>query len=107
MKKHKRCRYVLDVRVKDHTLRHWFHMIRIWNKLVLMDDSRITKRMFNYDNVQCQNNSWNFEVKSIFDKINMTYSYETKETVDVCLVKQNIFLTMLNHGPPKVITPRN
>ena len=63
--------------------------------------------MFNYEYVQCQNNSWNFEVKSFFDKIDMPSGYETKETVDMCLVKQNCFHTMLNHGPIKFVTPRN
>ena len=81
---------------------HWFHMIRMWNKLVLMEDYRITKRMFNYDYVQCQNNSWNFEVKSIFDKIDMTYSYKTKETVDMCLVKQKLFSYYAESWPDKV-----
>ena len=91
-----------DIGWLPSTMRHWFHMIRMWNKLIVMDDSRLTKRMFNYDYVQCQNNSWNFEVKSIFDKIDMTYSYETKETVDMCLVKQKLFSYYAESWPDKV-----
>ena len=74
-------------------MRHWFNMVRMWNRIILMDDSRLTKRMFNYDYARGHtcNDNWNSEVKCIFTRIGMIDTYATKETVDMCQVKQNLF----------------
>ena len=69
-------------------MRHWFNMVRMWNRIIVMDDSCLTKRMFNFDYAQGHNDNWNSEVKCIFTRIGMIDTYETKETVDMGLVKQ-------------------
>ena len=66
-------------------------MVRMWNRIILIDDSRLTKRMFNYDYAQGHNDNWNFEVKCIYTRIGMIDTFEAKETIDMCLVKQNLF----------------
>ncbi len=43
------------------TRRH--NMIRLWNKFINMDESKITKRLFNLDYHICEN--WNLEIKDI------------------------------------------
>ena len=36
--------------------RRWCSMIRLWNRILLFDDTRITKKVFNHDYNICQNN---------------------------------------------------
>ena len=46
-------------------------ILRFWNRLLLMDDSRLTKHVFNFDYESGQNN-WCTDVRDIFDKLNLT-----------------------------------
>ena len=64
--------------------------IVIRNRIILLDDSRQTKRVFNYDYAQGHNDNCHPEVKCIFIRIGMIDTYERKEAVDMCLVKQNL-----------------
>ena len=38
-----------DMRLKNCKFRRWVDMLRLWNRLVNMDDTRITKAIFNHD----------------------------------------------------------
>ena len=38
-----------DVGWLPSSIRNWFQMVRMWNRILLMDDNRLAKRMFNYD----------------------------------------------------------
>ena len=44
--------------------RRWQSMIRLWNRLILMNDERLTKKVFNAD-LELNNSSknWFFEIK--------------------------------------------
>ena len=83
-------------------MRHWFNMVRMWNRIILMEVSCLTKRMFNYDYAKGHNDNWNSEVKCIFTRIGMIDTYETKETVDMGLVKQTLFSYYAESWPDKV-----
>ena len=48
--------------------RRWFNILRYWNGLVNMDESRICKTVFLWDYNICHNN-WSSEVKDIMTKI--------------------------------------
>ena len=39
--------------------------LRLWNKLCILDDSRICKRVFNWEHSICRAN-WCFEMKKLF-----------------------------------------
>ncbi len=77
------CRYYLGVHQKaplhaitgdigwtSCVIRRHVEMIRLWNRLVNMEDSRITKRIFNWDyELLC--NNWSSEVKHIVLKMKL------------------------------------
>lgn len=65
----------MDVGWLPSSMRHWFHMVRMSDSMLLLDDSRLTKRMLNYDYAQGNNDNWSSEVKYIYDRIVMTDSY--------------------------------
>ncbi len=50
-------------------LSRYLPRIRLWNKLIEMDNSRLTKRIFEYDYNVCKNN-WSSNMKSLFVDIN-------------------------------------
>lgn len=50
------------------TVRRHIEMIRLWNRLVNMDDSRLTKRIFMWDYNQCKNN-WCQEMEQLCNDI--------------------------------------
>ena len=57
--------------------RRWFDMLRYWNRLVNMDDSRTCKKIFLWDYNICHYN-WSSEVKDIMTKIGVTRHFENK-----------------------------
>ncbi len=48
-------------------------MIRLWNRLINMDENRLTKRVFKWDYIIFKN--WCFEVKEIFFSIQLQRVY--------------------------------
>ena len=66
--------------------RRWCNMIRYWNKLLSMDDTRICKRVFNWDYEKCMNN-WSSEVKNIMSVIGLESNFITKNTCDSLMCK--------------------
>ncbi len=60
-------------------------MLRLWNKLIHMDDSRLTKKVFLYDYNLCKEN-WSHEMKLIFGKV---------EQLDVLIIKEAVIFNRL------------
>ena len=54
-------------------------IIRLWNRLVAMEDNRLTKSIFKWD--KNFNNSWSFCVKSLLDKLGMIEAYNSETVV--------------------------
>ena len=69
--------------------RRWGNSLRLWNRLINMDDSRLTKQVFNYDYNVCKNN-WCSDVKQIFEQLNQTAVFHSKSTVNLAITKQMI-----------------
>ncbi len=66
--------------------RRWVAMIRLWNRLVDMDHTRLTKRIFDAD-INSNGSTWSSEVKNIFEAVNMDNIYVNKETCDPASVR--------------------
>ena len=65
-------------------------MIRLWNKLVKINDNSLTKFVFLWDLDQSVSfRNWSYEVKQILEVINMT-NFNTKTTVDIDVAKKPI-----------------
>lgn len=58
--------------------RQWGNMIRYWNRLVKLDDNRLTKKIFQYDVANCGEN-WSGDILKIVNELNLginIYNYE-------------------------------
>ena len=62
--------------------RRWCNMLRYWNKLIHMDNSRICKKVFLWDYSICTNN-WCAEVKEIMNKLGLTRNFDNLEACDI------------------------
>ncbi len=55
------------------------NMIRCWNRLINMNDNRLTKQVFIYDLSKC-NTNWSSEVKRILNAIDQKSVYDNHTT---------------------------
>jgi len=63
-------------------VRRQTEMLRLWNRLIYMDDSRLTKKVFLYDYDQCKDN-WCFEMKLLFDKVEQLDVFNNKRSCNI------------------------
>ena len=68
--------------------RHNVNMIRLWNRYINMNDTRLTKRVFLWDYEMCKN--WCLEVKQIFNSIEYHSVFEDKEICDIKTVQSRL-----------------
>ena len=63
----------------DPQIRHRIAGFRLWNRLVLMDDSRLTKMVFNWDRELYRqgSNNWTRDMYRNFEMIESTNIFET------------------------------
>ncbi len=64
--------------------RRWGCMLRFWNRLIKMNDNRLTKTVFNVDYNKCENN-WAYDIKQVMQKIGLTHHFDNKSTIDLTL----------------------
>ena len=69
--------------------RRWGNVLRYWNRLIKMDNSRLTKRVFEADYVLGTNN-WCNDVREIMEQLNIMDHYNNKTTVDLACAKRII-----------------
>ena len=69
--------------------RRWVNMIRLWNRLISMDDNRLTKCVFNSD-YTATGKTWCSDLKNLLHQVNMQHSFENKQIVNLEHVK-NLF----------------
>ena len=69
--------------------RRWVNMIRLWNRLISMDDNRLTKCVFNSD-YTATGKTWCSDLKNLLHQVNMQQSFENKQIVNLEHVK-NLF----------------
>ena len=65
------------------------NMIRFWNRLISIDDSRLTKKIFNCDFSICYRN-WSSEVKNVLSLTNNIHNFHQKLHCDLETVKVNL-----------------
>ena len=75
-------------------------MIRLWNRILLFDDTRITKKVFNHDYNICQNN-WCEDLKRIMTTIGLSNHYDNKEIVSMTEVQERVLNYYANSWPEK------
>ena len=62
-------------------------ILRYWNRLIAMDESRLTKRIFNWDHHLC-NDNWSAFVRNTMSKIGFTNTFRNFSQVNLEQVKQ-------------------
>ncbi len=69
-------------------IRQHINMIRLWNRLIKMDENRLTKRVFKWDYIICKN--WCFEVKEIFSSIQLQIVYDDMNECSLNTIECNL-----------------
>ncbi len=80
--------------------RHHINMIRLWNKFINIDESRITKRVFNLDYLICKN--WSLELKNILYSAGLNDIYDNTNICNIDEAKC-ICANLRNAGWKKLI----
>ena len=61
-------------------IRRCIERIRLWNKLVKLDDSRLTKKAFNADYEQCRN-TWSYHMRELFRNLHLENNFKNKQPI--------------------------
>lgn len=69
--------------------RRWINIVRLWNRLIGLDDNRITKRVFIMNISTCHNN-WSSDIKDVFTKLNLREHFDNREPVGLNIVKSRV-----------------
>ena len=66
--------------------------VRFWNKLMCMDESRITKTVFNldYDTCVANTSTWCANMKKMFDRAGLISYYDRKSTCDIIFFTEEV-----------------
>lgn len=70
-------------------------MVRFWNRMHIMDDTRLTKKVFLWDKSICKRN-WNSEIKQIFSETQSLDSFVNQTSLDVRYVKRVLHENVCN-----------
>ncbi len=68
-------------------------VFRFWNRLMNMDDSMLTKKIFIEDYKRCRKN-WCSDVQMMFSKLNIKDCFENKDICDIDDIKAKLFVIM-------------
>ena len=77
--------------------RHYIHVIRFWNRLVNMDNHRLTKHIFQSDTLfsVTGKRNWSYDVNSIIQHLRLPENvFENFVACDILNVKHKTFLLM-------------
>ena len=66
----------------DPKIRRYIKRIRFWNRLVKLDDSRLTKKAFNADYEQCRNN-WSYHMRELFRNLHLDNNFNNKQPINI------------------------
>ena len=67
-------------------------LFNYWNRLIKMDENRLTKQVFNLDFSIC-NSNWSYDIKMLFELLQLDPNiYESKKTVSVPQVNNKLII---------------
>ncbi len=82
-------------------------MFRFWNRIIKMDATRLTRKMFETDYRICKNN-WCSEIKQLFENVNKIHICNNKHTCDIHEMQNSLYKVFtdkwLNQLKPKLRT---
>ncbi len=65
------------------------NMIRYWNRMLNMDDDRLTKKIFNHD-LKLNSFNWCSEICKLLEKCNMKSAFTNREVCDIRLIRDRL-----------------
>ncbi len=68
-------------------------MMRFWNRVLMMDESRLTRKIFEYDYVKCKDN-WCAQMKKLFYKLDERDIFNNKSMCDI----ENLSIINMNQS---------
>ena len=81
------------------THRHWVNLLRLWNRLVCMDKTRLTKIVFEYA-YDKTGKTWCSDIKTILRQVGLLSNFQNKLSVHLKVVEERLLnlhkLTWLN-----------
>ena len=75
-----------DIGVVSTSVARHIEILRLWNRLVTMQDNRLTRKLFNYDFSICKDN-WSEEVGKILNVLGMDNYFISQSPVDIVTLK--------------------
>ena len=76
-----------DIGWQNCKVRHRVNMIRYWNRLIRMDEDRLTRKVFEWD--YKRKHCWTKEIYAIFNSVGLSDLYEQKLECDLkCIEKK-------------------
>ena len=85
----------------DLNITRWhLQMLRYWNRVIRLDDNRLTKHILNWDYNLFVNN-WSTEIHSIMQNIGNIISFESKDVIDLTMVKSKLGKYKMSNGKKK------
>lgn len=64
-------------------IRHKINMLRFWNRLIEMDNERITKKVFMYELNNMQQKTWCAEVKQLLSLLGLSQCFDELSCIDL------------------------
>ena len=76
-----------DIGWVSSNTRRKVNMIRLWNRLLLMEDSCLAKKIFVWDK-SITNRNWSAEISKILDEIGLTFNFVNNITCNIQQIKE-------------------
>jgi hypothetical protein len=73
-----------------NTLQRTLNVLRYWNRLINMNDNRLTKKVFLHEYEHCKKGSWCYFVKNTLEKLDLFYLYNEKSSCDLSICKEKL-----------------
>ena len=93
-----------DMGWNDAVSRRHLNMIKLWNRLLSLDDSRLTKKVFCWDQSLCHQN-WSEDILKLFQTIDLEHIFHCKMLCDIESAVQelhkNLKISWTNKLPTK------
>ena len=80
--------------------RRHINIVRYWNRLLDMDNSRLCKKVFQWDYRIC-NNNWSSDVKTIMSSLNLINSFENQRQCDMNSIRTSLYDLQVSEWPRK------
>ena len=70
-------------------IRRYVNMFRFWNRLTMMNDNRLTKKIFQWDKSFSHTN-WSFEISQLFNSVSLNNVFDSENYVDIEEVRNKL-----------------